>query len=590
MSVKKSEESENKPVGKFWSSLQLKLVDLLDCIISLLPPPMLIEVVSGLIQSPISIVRCKAMEILCAKMQPNAKFFTEDDIKDLLNFLHVLKKVGVNVSETEGNRQTALIALQLLTRTCAPNVKPSVLKPILDGAVELVATDGLALRVLTNALLVTAEAVGALKTHCVTHIGKLMPVLLRLLNGEIQSESEHLMLAAITVIYKLLTYVPQFLSPYTIQIIGGVCHIAAVNETVSNKAKESHLENHLTGIRQMIVKNIEPRILIPNFKKCYQILSDNKTDSLPTLMILVEELVGHIDAKDLSFYKVQFLELFKEAFDLRTQKGSIKIIYELEDCVNAAISRVLLRLNEVENISIFLSLQQWAVEATKENPHRLITFYRFANHLAGTLKVLFVKAKLADKLYTHAASVLERNNSLNHGDTIFDSSDGTADESATELVNVVLDTLTKVFLYDTVGFTNQARFNLMVNPLIDQLENCIGGEVAYEDRVSNHLIPCVIKFTVAVGDDSLWRDLNRKILNRLRNDDKPKIILGALSTFENLVDSQGEDYLQPLLADTMPYITEVLESLDSGVEEKTRNIFNKMEAILGDNLRMYLDR
>ncbi|CAL4064974.1 unnamed protein product [Meganyctiphanes norvegica] len=586
---KVAEENKNKPVGNFWTSLQRKLVDLLDCIISLLPPPMLIEVVGGLIKSPLPVVRCKAMEILCSKMQPSANFFTEVDIKGLINFLDVLKQVGMKESETEENRQTALFALQLLTKMCAPMVEPSVLKPILDGAVQLVATDGLALRVLTSALLVVAEAVVVLKAHCVTHIKKLLPKLLRLLHGEIKADSEHLLLAAVTASHKLLVYVPQFLSPYMIKMICGICQLSAANEIASSKNKESHLENRLNGIKDMMVKNIEPRILIPNFKECYQILSVDKAESLPTLMMLVESLVGHIEGKVLSNHKAQFLELFKETFDLRAQKGSTKIIYKLEDCVNAALSRFMLRLNEKDNISIFFSLQHWAVEATEENPLRLITFYRFALHLAGTLKVLFIKAKLADKLYTHAASLLERNNSLNHEDTIFGSSDG-GNESAVELVNVVLDTLTKVFLYDSVGFTNQERFNLMVKPLVDQLENCMGGDMAYENRISNHFIPCVIKFTVAVGDDSLWKDLNRQILLRVRNDDQPKVILGALSTFENLVDSQGEDYLQPLLADTMPYISEVLESLDSDVEEKTRNIFTKMEAILGDNLRAYLDR
>lgn len=586
---KVAEQNKHKPVYNFWSSLQRKLVDLLDCIISLLPPSMLVQVVAGLIKSPISDVRCKAMEILCAKMQPTANFFTEDDIKDLVNFFDVLKEVGMNESETEENRQTALFALQLLMKMCAPVVEASVLKPVLDGAVQLVSSKSIAQRVLTSALLVVAESVVALKAHCVTHIKQLLPMILRLLHGEIHADSEHLLLATVTATHKLLTYVPQFLSPYMVKMICGICQLSAVTEAESSKTKESHLETRLNGIREMVVKNIEPRILVPIFKECYQVLSGDKTEALPTLMMLVEELVGHIDGKVLSNHKAQFLELFKETFDLRAEKGMTKIIYKIEDCVNAALSRFMLRLNEKENISIFLSLQQWAVDATKENPLRLITFYRFALHLSGTLKVLFIKAKLADKLYTHAASLLERNNSLNHDDTIFDSSD-VGKESTCELIAVVLDTLTKIFLYDSVGFTNQERFNIMVKPLVDQLENCIGGDLAYEDRITNNLIPCIIKFTVAVGDDSLWKDLNRQILLRVRNDDQPKVILGALSTFESLVDSQGEDYLQPLLADTMPYISEVLESLDSDVEDKTRNIFNKMEAILGDNLRAYLDR
>lgn len=65
--------------------------------------------------------------------------------------------------------------------------------------------------------------------------------------------------------------------------------------------------------------------------------------------------------------------------------------------------------------------------------------------------------------------------------------------------------------------------------------------------------------------------------------------LAALKTFKTLIETLGEDYLQPLLADTMPYITEVMESLDAEVGAAAREVFNKMEAILGDSLRAYLD-
>lgn len=94
----------------------------------------------------------------------------------------------------------------------------------------------------------------------------------------------------------------------------------------------------------------------------------------------------------------------------------------------------------------------------------------------------------------------------------------------------------------------------------------------------------------AVADDSLWKDLNRAVLLRLRNDDEPLVILGALETFQALIDTFGEDYIQPLLADIMPYITEVFETLDPEVEAATKDIYNKMESILGDTFRSYLDK
>lgn len=65
--------------------------------------------------------------------------------------------------------------------------------------------------------------------------------------------------------------------------------------------------------------------------------------------------------------------------------------------------------------------------------------------------------------------------------------------------------------------------------------------------------------------------------------------MSGLEIFEGIVEALGEDYLQPLLADTIPSIIEVLESLDVDVEMKTKEIFYKMEAILGDSLRAYLE-
>lgn len=66
-------------------------------------------------------------------------------------------------------------------------------------------------------------------------------------------------------------------------------------------------------------------------------------------------------------------------------------------------------------------------------------------------------------------------------------------------------------------------------------------------------------------------------------------MLATLEIFEELIDTLGEDYLQPLLADTIPCITESLESLNEDVEAKTKKIYSKMEAMLGDTLRVYLE-
>jgi hypothetical protein len=55
-----------------------------------------------------------------------------------------------------------------------------------------------------------------------------------------------------------------------------------------------------------------------------------------------------------------------------------------------------------------------------------------------------------------------------------------------------------------------------------QLENRLGGEERFQERVTRHLIPCIAQFSVAMADDSLWKPLNYQILLKTR-DSSPKV-------------------------------------------------------------------
>lgn len=577
------DQHKDKPGGRLFLSLQRKVVDVVDSINALLPPSMLIEVAKKLVNSQLPLVRCRAMEILCAKLQPNANFFSKENVKSLEPFMAILLKRARKSKEPSDNRQTALFTLHLLTKFMAPQVSNEVVLPVLSAAVDLICKDTTETKLVIQALLVVSESVVALKAHAVIHLGQIMPAIIKFWNED--QASDHLLLATVTATHKLLENVPQFLSPYLEPLVCCVCCLSSRKENGS--VKESRLIMRLSIVQDTLVKHVEPRVLIPMMMEAYKTLSKIDVTALQTFMALVDTLITHVDGKTLTSHKPALLSLFTEAMDLRTQKGNSEVVGAVELDISRALSKLLLRLNEYDNIAIFLSLQNWAADAAEDKPSRLITFYRFSDYLAGTFKVLFIKAKLADSLFSHAASLLEANNSFNQQNTVFGSG-AEAERQTSCLLEAVLDTLTKIFLYDSVNFTNQERFQLMVKPLTDQLENTIGGMIAYEGRIRNHLIPCLVKFTIAVGDDSLWKTLNRQILLRVRNDDQPKVILAALQTFQALMETLGEDFLQPVLADTMPYITEVLESLDTDIEAFTREIFTKMEGILGDNLRAYL--
>lgn len=62
----------------------------------------------------------------------------------------------------------------------------------------------------------------------------------------------------------------------------------------------------------------------------------------------------------------------------------------------------------------------------------------------------------------------------------------------------------------------------MTSFLLPQLENVLGGDEKFQERVTAHLIPCIAQFSVATADDSLWKPLNYQILLKTRHT-SPKV-------------------------------------------------------------------
>lgn len=94
-----------------------------------------------------------------------------------------------------------------------------------------------------------------------------------------------------------------------------------------------------------------------------------------------------------------------------------------------------------------------------------------------------------------------------------------SDKKSIYLIENILKTFSSVFLYDTQNFVNKDRFETIMQPLVDQLENNIGGMESLKVRAKNIIIPCVAQFAIATADDSLWKPLNYQILLKTRHND-----------------------------------------------------------------------
>lgn len=161
---------------------------------------------------------------------------------------------------------------------------------------------------------------------------------------------------------------------------------------------------------------------------------------------------------------------------------------------------------------------------TDKNIYIFIICCRLSANIAECLKSLFVL--FAGHFIKHAAILLSNNNPA----IIEEPQEMTLPEESSkiELVEAILLTLYRVFSYDAHNFVSQERFEILAQPIVDQLENTLGSTEDYEKRASELVVPCIAAFASAIPDDSLHKQLVYQTLLKTRHT-KPYIRTAALN-------------------------------------------------------------
>lgn len=142
-----------------------------------------------------------------------------------------------------------------------------------------------------------------------------------------------------------------------------------------------------------------------------------------------------------------------------------------------------------------------------------IFFCRLSANIAECLKSLFVL--FAGHFLKHAAILLSSNNPMINEEP----QENTLPEESNkiELVEAILLTLYRVFSYDAHNFVNQERFDVLAQPIVDQLENTMGSTEDYQKRAKELIVPCIAAFASAIPDDSLHKQLVYQTLLKTRH-------------------------------------------------------------------------
>ncbi|EZA62705.1 HEAT repeat-containing protein [Ooceraea biroi] len=586
-----ADQHQNKPSAKYWKVLLHHLYDVLDLVNNLLPNVQFLRSIKNLMKHELLSVRKKALELLNARLLQ--KKFNEEDhvdllslIESLMDFIDVQKKT--ETQEEEIVQQTVLISLKLLAKLLATN-HSIVFKPILDMTTELLRSkEG---PVLASAALCVAELCSSMKTYALHSLNKFVPAILKLLSSHChQPVPDVTVISIVSALQKIVESMGNFLSLYLDQLLFELTRLNSLY-TDTEHPKIGVVVSRLKTTTQKLSNSIPLRVLLPAANRTYQTLLSKKFyQCIPSLMSVLAESFDNVQPADLKVEIDNLAKFFLEVLQFREdiendmegddERDTLKDIVAVEESASKALVALVLKLSEATFKPLYDRLYDWAV-SNPQYKQRNITFYRLSANIAECLKSLFVL--FAGRFLKHAASLLSSNNLLA---TDAPQELTLPDEwSKIELVEAILLTLHRVFGYDAHNFVSQDRFEILAQPIVDQVENTIGTREEYEARANRLIVPCIASFVSAIPDDSLHKQLVYQILLKTRHA-KPYVRSTALNALVEIARKLGEDFM-PLLPETVPFLAELLEDEDEATEKCAQNAVRTLEEILGEPLQKY---
>ncbi|NWQ91973.1 HEAT1 protein, partial [Burhinus bistriatus] len=577
------EGNVDKPTAKFWRVLLNKSYDMLDKVNALLPTETFIPVIRGLMTNQLPSVRRKAMDLLNNKVQQRTRW-QKSQILQLLELVpELIAIVQCKRKEEEEeqaiNRQTALFSLKLLCKGFGTE-NPLPFVPVLKTAIDLISSEKEEKNVMGSALLCIAEVTCTLKAQAIPQLPRLMPALLKTLKNKKELVSNEIyLLSAVTALLKVAETLPHFLSPYLLDCL---LQVVRLEKIVVEFGPSSQISLRVTSLKTILATRLAPRILLPAVTKCYSEVANTRKNCLSPLMNILKEHIVGMEKEHLISHQSELTAFFMKALDFRTEhaEDDLEEVGKTEAYIIDCLISMVMKLSEASFRPLFFKLFDWSkTESTLKD--RVLTFHRIADCIADKLKGLFTL--FAGHLVKPFAETLNQVNISKTDEAFFDSENST--EKSCLLLQFTMDCLHKLFLFDTQKFLSKERAETLMMPLVDQLENMLGGDEKFQERVTAHLIPCIAQFSVAMADDSLWKPLNYHILLKMRHT-SPKVRFAALLALVEVAQKLKENYLV-LLPESIPFLAELMEDECEEVEQQCQKTIQQLEVILGEPLQSY---
>lgn len=418
---------------------------------------------------------------------------------------------------------------------------------------------------------------------------------------------EALFMSVLVTLEAVIDKLGGFLSPF----IGDILELVVLHPDFT-KIGDQKFKLKADVVRKLIVEKVPVRLLLSPLLSIYSEAMKSGDSSLSTVFEMLANLIGTMDRSSLGANHVKIYDLCLVALDLRCQKPvSIRNVNVVEKNVINAMIILTLKLTETMFKPLFIRSIEWSESNVEEsertglNIDRAISFYGLVNKLAESHRSLFVPyfKYLLDGCVRHLSNAevgdvslirKKKKAKLAEEKSSEKGGNGTLSVEMWHLCTLILSSLHKCFLYDTgnLKFLDSSNFQLLLKPIISQLDTepprCIEQytDIPTVDDVDKLLVTCVGQMAVTAGSDLLWKPLNHEVLMQTRSE-KLRTRMLALRIVKYLVDNLKEEYLV-FLAETIPFLGELLEDVELPVKSLAQEILKEMESMSGESLRQYL--
>lgn len=418
--------------------------------------------------------------------------------------------------ENTGIQQMALMTVKLLSKQLAEK-NPQHFKHIVETLVDILRKNEIVPRILLAiVILCLCEVCSNLRVHSIPYLPGFMKILLEILNIQSNSSnvnSDNVLISLVSGLQKIVFTLALYMSPYLIELIVRLSliwyNLEKEKDQTNDAKRYPAIIDRMNGIWEKLSTALELRVLIPSIDQSYKtIIEDEQSMAISPVMKLLSLSIEHQTPSTISSFMPDITSLFISALQFRSDHSNIDLsqMNQLEDQVIKAFSTLTLKLSEGSFRPLYQGTYEWAIKKSDNDTKidKTITFFRLSTEIAKSLKSLFVL--FAGDFIDDAASFLKE----------LAETESSNRKKTALLIQSVVETLYQVFLHDSRGFINGMRFDVLVQPLVDLIENNI---VLDEPPLMSLISMCLAQLGIAVNDDIQWKQLNYQILLKTRSNE-----------------------------------------------------------------------